>query len=99
MESRGRFSARKHLRVLGLALFEAHLPDESSRLVTKTLARRERLIRTGTLTHQLVMLLAQKCGQANVQDRRRGGDLPQRWELLPWSWISGEDRNESVNLE
>lgn len=37
--------AQTHLRVLGLTLFEAHLTNESSRLVPQTLARREHLIR------------------------------------------------------
>lgn len=82
------------LRVLGFTLFEAHLTDESSRLVTETLARRDRWIRyvfeeQGPKPITQTMLLAQICGQANVQDRCQGPDLPLRWELLPRSWISG----------
>lgn len=36
---------KKHLRVLGLTLFEAHLTNQSSGLVAKTLRRGECLIR------------------------------------------------------
>lgn len=36
---------KKHLRVLGLTLFEAHLTNQSSGLVAQTLARGEYSIR------------------------------------------------------
>lgn len=90
MESNGTFRSR----VLGLTLFEAPLTDESRRLVTETLARRDRWVRyvfeeQGPKPITQTMLLAQICGQANVRDRRQGPDLPLRWELLPRSWIPG----------
>lgn len=88
------------LRVLGLTLFEAHLTDESSRLVTETLARRrERLIRyvfkeqgpQKPITQ--TMLRAQICGQAPGSRPTPEMGTP-AMELDFW-W---KDRNESVNL-
>lgn len=46
MKNRNRmFLCKKHLRVLGLTLLETHLTNQSSRLVTETLTRREYWIR------------------------------------------------------
>lgn len=99
---------KKHLRVLGLTLFEAHLTNQSSGLVAKTLGGGESLIRNvryvwSDIKEQGPRAIigtewtGQDRGHSNLQDRgsRLTPEMGTPAMELDFWW---EDRNKGVNL-